>query len=85
MEYKLTSLKQNKQWLELTFRNDEYNSDIQLRIKIGGISSDILAKLFISLTQHASECDMYPLDLWLIDIHIALKRYRLIQGGVISP
>ncbi len=73
MDYKLTGLKQNRHWIELSFRNDEYNSDIQLRFKVGGISPDILAKLFIRLTHHGSEGNMFPLDIWLIDLHMALK------------
>lgn len=73
MDYKLISLKQNRQWVELSFRNDEYNSDVQLRLKIDGISAEILAKLFIRLTHHGSEGNMFSLDIWLIDLHTALK------------
>lgn len=55
MDYKLTSLKQNRHWLELSFRND------------------ILAKLYIRLIHHGSEGNMFPIDIWLIDLHTALK------------
>ncbi len=73
MRYKLIGMMTNARWLELQFKS-EYENKLQLRIEIDKVSDDWLAHALTKLQYHMSEGNMYPIGLWLTEIHYGIKK-----------
>lgn len=73
MKYKLIGIMSNARWLELQFES-EYKNKLQLRVEIDKVSNDWFTHAIRKLQYHMSEGNMYPIGLWLIDIHYGIKK-----------